>query len=314
MNTRQLCAVAAAAAVAFGLLGASPAYADPSPDEVRADIDELSKKLDKAVDDYNGAKNDLEDIEDRIEEIEKELPDLEEDVANARVIVSDIAASSYVSGHQVSSVETLLAGSPESALQRMTVLGAITSSQGSDIEAFSDSATDLEDEQATLKDLKSEQKDIVDDLKKKKKDLEGEMSELEDLLAQVDPTSSGIDGAPPPAGDFAAAVQYAYDQVGDPYAWGASGPDSFDCSGLTMMAWSELGVGLSHQASAQWNETARVGRGDLVPGDLVFYNDLAHVAIFAGDGQIVHAPTSGQSVSVADMDEMPIVGYGRPYM
>lgn len=312
MKKRHLCAVAASTAMLFGFFGSAPAYADPSPEEVQSDIDELSEELEELIEEYNGAKEDLEETEERIEEIEEQLPELEAEVEETREIVGDIAYTSYVNGHHDSSLETVLEGSPESALQKLTVLGAVTSSQASDVADFNASSTELHDEQAELEELLEEQQELVDELDESKETIEGDMDDLEDLLRQVDPPSSGIGDAPPASGDAAAVVQFGYDQVGKPYQWGASGPDAYDCSGLTSAAWQQAGVSLSHQASRQWNETNRVGREDLQPGDLVFYNDLSHVAIYVGDNQIVHAPTSGQTIHVTGIDAMPIVGYGRP--
>ncbi|GAB3996565.1 hypothetical protein GCM10029992_17050 [Glycomyces albus] len=107
-------------------------------------------------------------------------------------------------------------------------------------------------------------------------------------------------------------VQFAYDQLGDPYEYGSSGPDTWDCSGLVQGAWAQVGASLSHNVQMQWNETARISRDELQPGDIVFYDGLGHNGIYIGDGQIIHAPHTGDVVRVADIDIMAIQGYGRP--
>ena len=83
------------------------------------------------------------------------------------------------------------------------------------------------------------------------------------------PTSTETTG--PGHGGASSAVAYAYAQLGKPYVWAAAGPDAFDCSGLTMMAWRQAGVYLGHYTGTQWNQTQRVAIADLRPGDLVFY-------------------------------------------
>jgi cell wall-associated NlpC family hydrolase len=121
--------------------------------------------------------------------------------------------------------------------------------------------------------------------------------------------------APPPAvsGGAATAVQFAYAQIGKPYQWGAAGPGSYDCSGLTSAAWQAAGVSMPHNAARQYSAVAHISRADLRPGDLVFYYaDIHHVAIYVGDGSVIHAPTAGQTVRVARLDHAPIHGYGRP--
>jgi cell wall-associated NlpC family hydrolase len=96
-----------------------------------------------------------------------------------------------------------------------------------------------------------------------------------------------------------AAVAAAKTRLGLPYVWGASGPDSFDCSGLTMWAWAHAGVSLPHFSGAQYASTAHISMADLQPGDLVFESDPgAHVAMYIGGGQIIAAPHSGTVVQI----------------
>jgi peptidoglycan DL-endopeptidase CwlO len=135
-------------------------------------------------------------------------------------------------------------------------------------------------------------------------------------------TSSGSgDSSPAPSSRQSAhvAVDTALDQVGKPYQWGGSGPNSFDCSGLTSYAWRAAGVEITRTSRSQWDNTRRIGRGELQPGDLVFYsrdgtrNGIGHVAMYIGGGDIVEAPYSGQNVRVRSdgLSRGDILGYGR---
>ena len=115
------------------------------------------------------------------------------------------------------------------------------------------------------------------------------------------------------SGRAGAAVSYALDQVGDAYVYGASGPDAFDCSGLTMMAWAQAGVSLPHSASGQMSSGPAVSQSDLQPGDLVFYySPVSHVGIYIGNGQIVHAANPGTGVQIIGVSTMPYSGAVRP--
>jgi cell wall-associated NlpC family hydrolase len=117
----------------------------------------------------------------------------------------------------------------------------------------------------------------------------------------------------PASGRAAVAVKTAYAQLGDPYVWGAAGPGSFDCSGLTMYAWGAAGVSLPHSSSAQYGSVRHVAISDLQPGDLVFYySPISHVGIYVGGGKIIDAPYPGLSVHISDLHSMPLVGAGRP--
>lgn len=95
------------------------------------------------------------------------------------------------------------------------------------------------------------------------------------------------------------ALKAALTRIGDPYVWGAAGPDSFDCSGLVMWAYAQVGISLEHFTGDQWNEGEHVSISQLEPGDLVFfYADLGHVGMYIGNGLMVDAPTFGQDVQI----------------
>jgi cell wall-associated NlpC family hydrolase len=114
--------------------------------------------------------------------------------------------------------------------------------------------------------------------------------------------------APPaPASGAPAAIAFARAQLGEPYSWGAAGPDAWDCSGLTMGAWGAGGRSLPHYSVAQYQQSTPISAGSLQPGDLVFWgsssdpSSIFHVALYIGDGQIIHAPRTGEPVQVASM-------------
>jgi len=118
----------------------------------------------------------------------------------------------------------------------------------------------------------------------------------------------------PASGRAAAAVRFAYAQLGKPYVYGASGPNSYDCSGLTMRAWGAAGVSLPHNAAAQQADTRPVSYGDLQPGDLVFFGSPAyHVGIYIGGGRMIAAPHTGDVVKIQSVSAHGgFSGGGRP--
>lgn len=126
-------------------------------------------------------------------------------------------------------------------------------------------------------------------------------------------TDNAGGGAPPPSGQAAAAVDAALSRQGKPYQWGATGPDRFDCSGLTQWAWKQAGVSIPRTSRQQYAGLPKVSRSELQPGDLVFFGDpIHHMAMYIGDGQMVEAPYSGQSVRVRSMDRDDYTGAARP--
>jgi peptidoglycan DL-endopeptidase CwlO len=113
------------------------------------------------------------------------------------------------------------------------------------------------------------------------------------------------------SGRAAIAIRFAYAQLGKPYQWGGAGPNSFDCSGLTMRSWGAAGVGLPHSAAGQQAELPRVSLSDLEPGDLVFFGDPAfHTAIYIGGGRIIQAPHTGAVVEISSVGDP--TSAGRP--
>ena len=116
------------------------------------------------------------------------------------------------------------------------------------------------------------------------------------------PANVGADGR------AAAALRYAYAQLGKPYRYGGSGPGSFDCSGLTMRAWQAAGVSLGHNAAGQYASTPHVSRSQLQPGDLVYFgHPIHHVGIYIGGGKMIEAPYTGADVRITDF------GYRNDY-
>ena len=102
-------------------------------------------------------------------------------------------------------------------------------------------------------------------------------------------------------------------QVGDSYSYGAVGPDSFDCSGLTMAAWAQGGVSLPHSSGSQMGSGTPVSTSALQPGDLVFYySPVSHVGIYVGNGQLVHAANPSTGVQLTSVFSMPVSGAVRP--
>ena len=117
----------------------------------------------------------------------------------------------------------------------------------------------------------------------------------------------------PASGGAATAVAVAMSKRGSAYVWAAAGPNVFDCSGLTMYAWAAAGVSLPHSSAMQASSGRSVSVSALAPGDLVFYGSpIHHVAMYIGNGQVVHAPQTGDVVRVASVNMMPITAAVRP--
>jgi len=106
--------------------------------------------------------------------------------------------------------------------------------------------------------------------------------------------------APPPS-KYGGVVGIAMQYLGTPYVWGGASPSGFDCSGLVMYAFAQIGISLPHSSYAQYGYGSPVSRGDLQPGDIVFFDGLGHVGIYVGGGSFIHAPHTGDVVKISSL-------------
>ena len=145
-------------------------------------------------------------------------------------------------------------------------------------------------------------------------------AQTQDQLAEFGVEGGWDDpGLPVPRGtsdEARAAIEFARQQLGEPYVWAAAGPDAWDCSGLTMMAWRQGGIALPHYSAAQYQQTKHITAADLKAGDLVFWgtspNTIHHVALYIGNGQIIQAPRTGDVVKVSPLFASAPDFFGRP--
>lgn len=312
MRTRRIAAAIAAVALipaSAAVFTTSQASAQTS-DEIQEELDERHHELEVVIEDYNAKREELNDANELIEEIEAQLPEIEAAAAAALEQMGDIAATAYTGGN-FAMVNSVLSGDPSDFADRLMYLSNLTDAENAAIESALSEIAELETRKTELETLRADADEILAEIEKQQDAIEAEIDALEDEYADAYAKEN-----PPKTWDdytgSSSVVAFAYDQLGDPYVYGSAGPDSWDCSGLTQKAWATAGVSLSHNAAMQWNETARISRDELQPGDLVFYSNLSHVGIYIGGGEIIHAPNSTTVVKIANMDYGSIYGYGRP--
>ena len=199
----------------------------------------------------------------------------------------------------------------------MATLEILASKQSKQNRKLNDAKAELDKEKEKIDKLLEEQTKLAKDLDEQKKKLETEIKKLEDTYEEhfgpLYPPNQDYGEPPYVGGKAQVVVNFVYAQLGEPYKYGAAGPDAWDCSGLVMGAYRQIGVYLPHSARQQYNSTNRVSREDLKPGDIVFfYSDLHHDGIYIGNNMVIHAPQPGEFVEKISIDAMPYAGAGRP--
>lgn len=304
-----------------GVLAAGPAYAAPTPEEIEAQIDEAWRDLAPVIEEHNATRAELADKKAAVEDLEEEIAPLQLKVEVAMAEVSQLAVYAFKGGDASAFNAMLTSGSPYVLAEQLTVLDQIARIRQEQIAQVVEAKEEYEAQKAELDALVDELSTMEQQLAQEADEIDAEIEKLQELRIEAYGESGGVGElrpAPCPAeyyGDAgSAAASFACEQVGKPYVWGASGPDSYDCSGLTMAAWSNAGVSLPHNAAQQRSVTSYVDRSELRPGDLVFYySDLSHVGVYVGDGWVVDASQPGVPVRMRSMDAAgQIHSYGRP--
>ena len=231
--------------------------------------------------------------------------------------IRQIARSAYTSDGFSRLDVMLTSSSADEFVHQLGTLDAIAGHTNDLVAEVAAAADEAEKAQASADEAETQAQTSYDAIAAQQKDLEAKIADYQSqyaaltapqqqqVLSAHGDTQAVPSGVVAPSGAAQKAVDTALAQVGDPYVWGAGGPDAFDCSGLTQYAYSAAGVSLPHSSSSQSRMGTPVSRDQLQPGDLVFfYSPVSHVGMYIGNGQMVHASTSGQPVKVASLDSM----------
>jgi cell wall-associated NlpC family hydrolase len=232
--------------------------------------------------------------------------------------IRQLARSAYTS-EGFSSLDVMLtSGSADEFVHQMGTLDAIAGRTNDLVLQVGLAADKAKSAQVAADEAEVKAKKTYDGIAAQQKDLQAQIADFQAQYAALSkPQRQAVSRAhagtaqpvptsvAAPSGAAQVAVNTALAQVGDPYVWGAGGPDAFDCSGLMQYAYSAAGISLPHSSSSQSQMGTAVSRDQLKPGDLVFfYSPVSHVGMYIGNGQMVHAATSGTPVQVVSLDSL----------
>ncbi|MGO4634561.1 NlpC/P60 family protein [Streptomyces sp. 2RAF24] len=315
---------------------ASPGASQESLGSLLGRLRSLYRETEQATEAYNAGEETLKRQTADTRQVTARLTAARDELARGRNEAGRLAREQYQGRSELSPyLRLLLARDPQHALDQNHLLaraardraGAVTRLQGAERRA-ADLATASRKALDRRTALAARQRAHRDDVQRRLREVEGLLAALspEQLAgvgalertqtagAQAELLGSGVlDGPRTPSRAGAEALRFAVAQIGKPYEWGAEGPDTYDCSGLTQRAWAGAGRELPRTSQEQWRTLPRVPLSRLRPGDLVVYfPEATHVALYLGDGLVIHAPRPGARIKVSPLAANPLLGAVRP--
>jgi cell wall-associated NlpC family hydrolase len=305
----------------------TPAEAKPQIKDVQARVDKLYQDADQATENYNESKL-------RLDALKQELTSLQADQARQDAALSAVREQlrdsmlQQFEGSNLSAVgQVFVSDDPKAFLGQLSTISAYDSLQAGLYRDYSTQLDALRLRRKATEQRAAEVATTEQNLAADKKSVESKLADAKQLLSKLKDqqrqavlsrdssraTDATVSVDVPASGRAGAAVAYAKAQLGDAYVWGATGPDAFDCSGLTMRAWGAAGVSLPHSSRAQYSSGPHVAESDLQPGDLVFfYSPISHVGLYIGGGMVLHAANPSEGVRISPLHSMPYSGAVRP--
>jgi cell wall-associated NlpC family hydrolase len=320
-------AVTGALAVGGGIAGAAP---QPTAAQVQAKINRLTSQFDKVSVQLDQASQRLSAAQSRLSQARVHLDSANARFQAAQALEARTAAATFEDSGATSIAGVLTAGDPSQVLQQGSVLIELSGHQKAQTRLLLAAAAELsgveqqmqrtKDGVAALKAQLATQKSTLGKL------ITTEKATLASLtVPQQQTVASNTIGAGgtttatytgPTSTQADKAVAFAYGQLGKPYQWGATGPSSFDCSGLAQAAWAAAGVAIPRDTYEQWAALPHIATSAIQPGDLLYYDGIGHVAMYVGGGYIIDAPQTGMDVQKIPMTTgwyaSTFIGAARP--
>ena len=329
---RRGIAIVAGLATAGGLMvfatgaGAAP---QPTVSQVQARINQLTSQFDKVSQQLDQASQQLSAAQSRLSQVRVRLDNANSQFQTAQASVAQTAAAAFEDTGSTSVAGVLTSGDPAVVLQQGSLLMELSGNRSAQTKQLLTDASQL----AGVEQEMSRTEAGIVGLKRQLSDHKSSLGKLIDtqkatlasltVPQQQTVTNQSIGGSGTTSASYTGttstqggkAVAFAYAQLGKPYQWGATGPDSFDCSGLAQAAWASAGVSIPRTTYAQWAALPHVSTSALEPGDLLYFDGIGHVAIYVGGGDLIDAPQTGmdvQKVPLAGWYSSTLVGAARP--
>jgi cell wall-associated NlpC family hydrolase len=290
-------------------------------------VDRLYQEAEQATEAYNKASERTDTLRREVGRAQDRIARQQGRVNTMRDALGALAGAQYRSGGLASSLALLLSDNPGEYLDKAAVLDRIGARQAGQLKELQTALRQLAQERAVVAGELTQLEKSREAVAQHKKAVERKLAAAQRLLNSLPSAqrsayqraSRSADDLPGPSSAVApdsraaAAVAAARSALGRPYVWGANGPGGFDCSGLMQWSYAQAGVGLPRTSQAQRYAGRRVPLSQAQPGDLVVYrSDASHVAMYVGNGRVIHAPHPGAAVRYDPVGMMPIASVTRP--
>lgn len=307
-------AVGTSSVAAAAVLSLTSAHAEP---EVSADdVERAFRAAEAANEEVNQLTEEQVALERRINEVSKEIETVQATYDEQRAELESAIVQQHLDAPLGPTVSLIASKDAEVFLDGLSAVDALNTSRAEALAAFAATSTSLQNRQTQLDSHRQKLDAAVAEAKAKQEERDAQHAEAEAALAELTQPEqdeiSGNDGGsedpvppgdlPPASGNAQAAVQFALSQLGDSYVYGATGPDSWDCSGLVQGAWGAAGVSLPRVVGPQMAAGTSIPMSELQPGDLVAYADMSHNGIYIGNGQVLHAGNPRTGVYISGLD------------
>ncbi|HEY5986316.1 MAG TPA: NlpC/P60 family protein [Streptosporangiaceae bacterium] len=290
--------------------GAAP---QPTISQVRHRLTELKSQQDRAIQLYDQAVQSLADARRRLALVQREVSKAHAQLEVMHTQIAQIAAVAYENSYlNLTSFGALLTNpNPQVAISELPLLQHLSRNQAAGLSRVIATARRYAAAQQTARRTEAAVTALARQRLKQRKAVTATIAEQKALLARLtaqqraalQQQAAGSAGGTataaytgPTTTQADKAVAFAYAQLGKPYVWGATGPDSYDCSGLVQAAWASAGVAIPRTTYEQWAALPHVPMSAIQPGDLIFFDRIGHVAIYVGANMIIDAPQPGQVV------------------
>ena len=317
----RLAALAGAATVIGTILPAAAAGAasasSPTLPQLVARASQLSNEIDSLSQQYDGLKIQLSQSRREISVARQTALRDARQLAAGQAAVGRIAAMGYMTGGINPALALLQTSDPQKLLNQASIMVQLQQQNGDRVSAVAAAEAAARRAQLTAAQQQSHAATLAAAMHAKVAAIQARENVLNSAVfsrALAIYHRTGRYPTPTVSGDSVGsqALRYALTRLGDAYVWGAAGPGQFDCSGLVMWAYAQVGISLEHYTGDQWNEGEHIPRSQLQPGDLVFFfPDIGHVGLYVGHGLMVDAPTYGQPVQIQPVFWSAYVGAVR---